>query len=100
MDIKDIENVAKLARLELTAGEKGKIPDQLNKILEYIDQLGELDTGNIEPMGQPLGGLMDTLRLEDDMHSEFKDRKELLKNAPDPIPAIAPEYFRVKRIIE
>jgi aspartyl-tRNA(Asn)/glutamyl-tRNA(Gln) amidotransferase subunit C len=100
MDIKDIENVARLARLELTDEEKEKIPQQLSKILEYIGQLDELQTENIEPMGQPLGDLMDKLRFGGDEHLEFDKRKELLKNAPDPSPVSDPEYFRVKKIIE
>ncbi|MFH1416490.1 MAG: Asp-tRNA(Asn)/Glu-tRNA(Gln) amidotransferase subunit GatC [Elusimicrobiota bacterium] len=100
MDAKQVDKVAILARLEFTPEEKQKFPEQLSNILNYIDQLTKLDTGEIQPMGQPLGELMDKLRLAEDNHLEYENREELLKNAPDPSPPDDPEYFRVKKVIE
>ncbi len=45
----NVKHVAKLANLPLTPEEEEKYSDQLSKILEYIDQLNEVDTTNVEP---------------------------------------------------
>lgn len=44
-----VRHVAKLANLPLTSDEEEKYSEQLSKILEYIDQLNEVDTSNVEP---------------------------------------------------
>ncbi len=46
---RDVEHVAMLARLELTEAEKEMFTQQLNAILEYADQLKQLDTSEIPP---------------------------------------------------
>ena len=51
----DIEHLAKLARLKLTDAEKEKFSNQMGTKLEYIEQLGELDTENVEPTANVLG---------------------------------------------
>src|SRR5271165_6582625 len=49
---KDVAYVADLANLELTAEEGARMLRDLNSILEYIERLGELETGNVAPMAQ------------------------------------------------
>ncbi len=49
---KDVNYVADLAHLELTAEERVRMLKDLNSILGYIDRLNELDTSNVEPMAQ------------------------------------------------
>ena len=46
----DVKHVAKLARLELTEDEINKYSQQLGSILEYVEQMNEVDTTGIEPM--------------------------------------------------
>ena len=50
--IKDVEHVAKLARLELTEDEKELYTKQLGDVLKYVDQMNEVDTSNVKPMTQ------------------------------------------------
>lgn len=50
----DIETIAMLARLKLTAGEAEKLGRQFHQIVEYIDQLDRLDTENVEPTSHVL----------------------------------------------
>jgi aspartyl-tRNA(Asn)/glutamyl-tRNA(Gln) amidotransferase subunit C len=50
VDQKDVEEIALLARLSLTAEEIERLRRDLGSILEYIDALRELDTGGVEPM--------------------------------------------------
>ena len=45
----NVKHVAKLANLPLTADEEEKYTQQLSKILDYIDQLNQVDTSSVEP---------------------------------------------------
>jgi len=49
---KEVAYVAELANLELTADERARMLRDLNSILEYVDRLNEVNTGDIEPMAQ------------------------------------------------
>jgi aspartyl-tRNA(Asn)/glutamyl-tRNA(Gln) amidotransferase subunit C len=46
----NIDYVANLARLELTAAERQKFAQQLGDILHYVDKLNEVDVTGVEPM--------------------------------------------------
>ncbi len=48
----DVRYVEDLANLELTPVERERMVRDLSSILDYIDQLNELDTSNLEPMAQ------------------------------------------------
>ena len=50
--VKDVEHVAKLARLELTEDEKVLYTKQLGDVLKYVDQMNEVDTSDVKPMTQ------------------------------------------------
>lgn len=49
MEIKDIENLAELAKIELTEEEKKGLMKDLDSILDYIKQISEVDVKDIEP---------------------------------------------------
>jgi aspartyl-tRNA(Asn)/glutamyl-tRNA(Gln) amidotransferase subunit C len=49
---KDVSYVADLADLELSAEERARMLRDLNSILDYVEHLNELDTGNVSPMTQ------------------------------------------------
>lgn len=48
---KDLENVAMLSRLSLTEDEKEKFLVQMKEVLEYVGQVGEMASGNLEASG-------------------------------------------------
>jgi aspartyl-tRNA(Asn)/glutamyl-tRNA(Gln) amidotransferase subunit C len=48
----DVDYVAALAKLSFSADEKMRLTGELNRILEYMDQLRTLDTGGVEPLAQ------------------------------------------------
>ena len=50
----DINKIAKLARLKLTEPESDRLGGYLEQIIEYIDQLNQLDTSNVEPTSHVL----------------------------------------------
>lgn len=75
----DIDKVAELARIALTAEEKAKFSTQLESILGYIDKLDELDTSNVEPTAHPHS--VENVWRDDKAESELPT-SEALKNAP------------------
>ena len=91
--IKEVEHVARLARLELTDEEKERMRAQLDSILTYIDKLNELDTSTVEPTSHVLP-MMNIFR--DDEVRPSLSQEETLANAPDRQDL----FFRVPRILE
>ncbi|MCH6578840.1 MAG: Asp-tRNA(Asn)/Glu-tRNA(Gln) amidotransferase subunit GatC [Nitrospinae bacterium] len=71
----DIEKIALLARLKLTAEEQTRLSRQFESILNYIDQLNQLDTENVEPTSHVLS-LQNVFR-EDEVKPVFGDGKYL-----------------------
>ena len=89
----EVEHVARLARLELSAVDKERMRRELDRILSYIDKLRALPTEGVEPTSHavPLANVM----REDEPRPSFP-QAEMLANAPEP----AGEFFRVPKIIE
>jgi len=50
----DVAKVGSLARLALTEEELGRMTGELSKIIDFVSQLGELDTAAVEPLAHPL----------------------------------------------
>lgn len=75
----DVKHVAKLARLELTEEEIDKYSTQLGSILEYVQQMNEVDTTGIEPMPHAIPV---TNVMRDDVVKYEQTKEELMKNAP------------------
>ncbi|HZF24639.1 MAG TPA: Asp-tRNA(Asn)/Glu-tRNA(Gln) amidotransferase subunit GatC [Steroidobacteraceae bacterium] len=76
----DVENIARLARLEITASELEGYVGTLSRIIKFVEQLNAADTSAVEPMAHPLSG--QTQRLRADQVTE-RDQHELYqKNAP------------------
>ncbi|OMF34729.1 asparaginyl/glutamyl-tRNA amidotransferase subunit C [Paenibacillus sp. FSL H8-0548] len=77
---KDVEHVARLARLELSDSEKDQFTEQLNAILKYAEKLNGLDTENVEPTSHVLP-IKNVMRA-DEKRPSLPIEKVLL-NAPD-----------------
>ena len=78
--IKDVEHVAKLARLELTEEEKELYTKQLGDVLKYVDQMNEVDTTNVKPMTQVVD--FSNVTREDIPNQEIS-KEALMANAPE-----------------
>ena len=63
----DVEHIANLARIELTAEEKKMFETELSGILSFVETLNELDTSNVEPVN---GGTMLEDVMRDDEQSD------------------------------
>lgn len=99
-----VSYVADLANLELTAEERDRMVRDLNAILGFIDQLNELDTGQVAPMAQVMVGSMGEgsnahayARRADNVAAQPSlSHKAALQNSPvkDAI------FFKVPKVIE
>ncbi|MDR1167993.1 MAG: Asp-tRNA(Asn)/Glu-tRNA(Gln) amidotransferase subunit GatC [Heliobacteriaceae bacterium] len=89
--IKDVEHVAKLARLELTDEEKELYTKQLGDVLKYVDQMNEVDTSNVKPMAQVID-FVNVMR-DDEVHNDVT-KEALMANAPEEENG----YFKVPKI--
>lgn len=78
--IKDVEHVAKLARLELSEQEKETFTGQMNAILKYAEKLNELNTDDVQPTSHPMP-LSNVLR--EDISRPSLPIEKVLLNAPD-----------------
>lgn len=75
-----VKKVAKLASLPLTSQEEEKYPEQLSKILEYVEQLNKVDTEGIEPTFNVSG--QENVMQEDEVGDCNLSSDEALLNAP------------------
>jgi len=91
--IAEVEHVANLARLELAEEDKETLRSQLDAILSYVDKLGELDTGGVEPTSHvlPINNV-----FREDVPKDSLSPDEALANAPER----AGDFYRVPKIIE
>jgi aspartyl-tRNA(Asn)/glutamyl-tRNA(Gln) amidotransferase subunit C len=79
LSLKEVEHIAKLARLELTDEQKTRYREQLEAILDHVAKLQELDTKDVIPTASGSAG-ESPLRADEARPGLSKD--ELLKNAP------------------
>lgn len=92
---KDVDYVARLARLELSEEEKRTYAEQLGKILEYVEQLKELNTDNVPPTSHVLG-LANVWREDKAVPCPEDVRERIMDNAPER----DDNFFKVKKVIE
>lgn len=78
--VKDVEHVANLARLELDEDEKFRLVKQMGDILNYVEQMNEVDTTGVEPMSH---AIVITNVMRDDVVVSKISKEELMKNAPE-----------------
>jgi len=77
----DVQHLAQLSNLLLSDEEVSSLRDDLGEILEYIDQLSELDTTGVEPTYQVSG--LENVWRSDVVKQDPETREQLLALAPD-----------------
>ena len=82
IDSKTIEDLATLARLDLTPEEKNRYADQLSVILDYIDILNEVATDDVAETCQ-VTGLIDVTRDDVPTECDIQVREKLLEAFPE-----------------
>lgn len=80
LDKETVEYLSRLSRIECTQEEQEALLNDLKKILDYVEQLQDVDTENISPCCHVLEGMANVLR--EDTVGEVMDRQLFLNNAP------------------
>ncbi|MEK3668839.1 Asp-tRNA(Asn)/Glu-tRNA(Gln) amidotransferase subunit GatC [Paenibacillus sp. FSL R10-2771] len=91
--VKDVQHVAKLARLQLSPEEEATFTEQMNAILQYAEKLNELGTENVEPTTHVLQ-VSNVMR--DDVVKESLSQEAALLNAPEDEDG----HFKVPAVLE
>ena len=93
VDTATVARIAALARIRMSEAEVAALVPELNNILGWVEQLGEVDVSGVEPM---TAVIPNTLRLRDDKVTDGKIRDQVLANAP----AAEHGFFGVPKVIE
>ena len=88
-----VRHIARLARIAMSDEEIAALAPELNNILGWVEQLGEVDTEGVEPLTAVID---QKLRLRDDVVNDGDCRDEVLANAP----AAEHGFFAVPKVIE
>lgn len=89
----DIEHIAALARIGLTAAELDTFGEQLSNILAQFETLEQLDTSSVAPTGHAVE--LDTV-MREDIPQQPLNPEDTLRNAP----RREGDFFRVKAVLE
>jgi aspartyl-tRNA(Asn)/glutamyl-tRNA(Gln) amidotransferase subunit C len=95
IDIKEVEHIAKLARLNLTKQEKEKFQKELSLILDYIEKLKEVEVKEIKPTSHPFE-IENITRKDVSKEIDEKTAKKLLGLSP----FLKDSYVKVKKILK
>ena len=93
IDKETVKKIASLSRIAITEAEADAFVPELNQILGWVEQLGEVDCSKVEPM---TAVIPNKLRLREDVVTDGEIREKILANAP-----IAEHgFFAVPKVIE
>lgn len=93
--VKDVEHVAKLAKLKLSKSEVNKFQKQLSEVVSYIDELSKVPTDNVEPTSQTTG-LVNVTRPDKTNPTQTLSQKAALSGSDE----IHNGYFKVPYVFE
>ena len=79
IDAATVRKVAKLARIAEPEARLNGLAHELNGIMAWIEQLGEVDTKDVEPM---TSAVHQTLPMRDDVVTDGARPEQVLSNAP------------------
>ena len=93
MDKKTVTTISYLSRLKIDDEKEEKIINDLDNIIEFVDQLNDVDTSDIAPLANPLEK---TAKTRKDIVTAKNLKKKLLEVAP----SANEDYFLVPRVVE
>ena len=93
LDKDTVRRIAHLARIRVTDNELGSVAHDLERILAFVEQLNEVDTGGVEPMTSAVAM---ELRQRADEVTDGNRRDEVLANATDPVDG----FYTVPTVVE
>lgn len=93
VDIETVKRVARLARIAVTEEEAGRMTGELNTILGFVEQLGEVDVSGVEPMTSVMPMAM---KKRQDGVTDGGKADDIVANAP----ATDENFFLVPKVVE
>ena len=93
LDTNTINKIAKLARIKLSDEEAKDLLKDMNSILDWVEQLNEVNTDSIEPLANISSS---TLPQRKDESKDINSSDEILQNSPDKLEG----YFAVPKVVE
>jgi aspartyl-tRNA(Asn)/glutamyl-tRNA(Gln) amidotransferase subunit C len=93
VDATTVKRIGRLARIRIEENEVAGYQEEINAILGFIEQLGEVDVAGVEPMTSVMPM---TLRLRDDVVSDGNYPEQIVANAP----LSEDNFFMVPKVIE
>lgn len=79
MDAETLKKMAHLSRLELSEAESNQLGKDLGKVLNFFNQIAEVDTKGVQPMVTPVE--IENFLREDEKNNEIKT-EDIMANAP------------------
>ena len=93
IDKNTINKIARLSRIKLDDKESEDYIKDLNSILDWVEQLNEVNTENIEPLSNISSSVMPK---REDTSKDVNSSDEILENAPDKLEG----FFAVPKVVE
>lgn len=93
MDKQTVQKVAKLSRIAITEEEADKMVSEIGGILKWVEQLGEVDTDNVEPLANVANI---ELRMRTDEITDGGIQDDVLANAPESLEG----FYVVPKVVE
>lgn len=93
IDLQTVKKIASLSRISVTEAEAEAMVPELNNILGWVEQLGEVDVTGVEPMTAVIANHQ---RLREDVVTDGNVRDKVLANAPQ----AEHGFFAVPKVIE
>ena len=93
LDTNTINKIAKLARIRLSEKEANEFLKDINSILDWVEQLNEVNTDNVEPLTNISSS---ALTKRKDENQDINSSDEILQNSPDKLEG----YFAVPKVVE
>lgn len=93
VDENTVRRIARLARIKITADEAKSLEGELSGILNWVEQLGEIDTSGVEPMTRVVA---QKLKMREDKVVDGDIADDIVKNAP----VVDDHYFVVPKVVE
>ena len=93
IDNDTVDKIARLSKLQFEGEKRETIKADLNKMIDFVDKLNELDTDNVEPLIFMTEGVNN---LREDVVSNEIDHDAALSNGPD----TDSDYFKVPKVLD
>ena len=93
VDEATVRRIARLARIKITDGEARSLEKELSEMLNWVEQLGEIDTGSVEPMTRVVA---QELKKRRDVVDDGGIADDVVRNAP----MVEDHFYVVPKVVE